>query len=61
MEKPLTVIELPAITFAKRGSIPKIELKNIKIRLSGGTIDVGITPRLLLNFEVIEYEAAIKS
>ncbi|MBA7506783.1 hypothetical protein ES706_05490 [subsurface metagenome] len=57
MEKPLTVIELGTLKLPKIGPFPKQHLKNVKIKLKDGTIELGIPPKLLLNFDVIGYES----
>jgi len=58
MEKHLDVINLPALTLPKVGPLPKMQLKNVKIRLTGGTFEASFPlPRVSLNFEVIEYES----
>jgi len=57
MEKPLTVIELPSIILPRVGPLPKIKLKNVKIKLSNVTLEAGFpSPKVSFNFEVKEYQ-----
>lgn len=61
MEQPLNILTLPQVKLPKRGPLPSITLKKVKIRLKGVDIELGHTPSLpkvTFHLDVLEFEQA---
>jgi len=61
MEKALNVLTLPEVKLPKRGPLPSVRLKEVKLRLKGVDIELGHTPSLPMvtfNLDVMEFEQA---
>ena len=62
MEKALNILTLPKVTLPKRGPLPCITLKEVKIQLKGVDIELGhmpSLPKVTSHLDVLGFEQAL--
>lgn len=61
MEKPLNIITLPEVRLPKRGPLPALTLKEVKMQIKGLDIELGYVPSLpkvTFHLNVLEFAQA---